>query len=438
MAFPTNSTSGGTTAQTIAPNLAQHARGIGVMFEVEFFDDAPANTTPSVPANPSESPSWSIVDPTGVQVTNGVGLPGSAPGRWTANWSVPPDAPLSTVSDKWRIVWNMVTGTGRQLQTTNPFDVIELRTPDTLDAVRDGSYLAYQGTSERLILRLPRRPSELTVTGFASTSLGNPCPTDTPVWSGSLADSSITEVEEQNMFVYIFDTPVLTDVGETQIVWNHRQTITSPNEVIVQRLFIPPRVFWSLNPSLRVIIDKLQKKLGTIHAYTDSDIFEYFQRGVGILNGTTPATNWDLQTFPYSSVTVRFLIEAAALWALRAQGLLSSELQFSFSGQQVTLDQDTSSGYDNLESKVVEDLVGDRPGSWPRTKVDMLRQAGSIAHVGNRIMGRYANNFNYTFKVFTSNVGTLDGSIFDPNVLRQNGVNAGFTLVDVQQLFGLI
>jgi len=428
MAFPTNATGGGTSAQVIAPNLAQHARGIGVVFEVDFFDDAPNNTIPAVPSNPATYPAWAIVDPSGNQVTSGVGTPGSNPGRWNASWNVPPDAPLSTQSNKWRIVWNMVTQTGRQLQQTFPFDVIELRTPDTLEDVRSHSYLCYQGNSERLILRLPRRPDELSVQGFKSTALSNPCPEDTAAFSGSLATSTITEIEEQNLFVYIFDTPALTGLGEYQIVWNYRQTITSPTETTVQRLFVPPRVFWSLNPSLRVLIDKLQKKQGTVHAYTDADTFEYFQRGIGILNGTTPATNWDLTTFPYASTTTRFLIEAAALWAMNAQQMLAGELQFSFSGQTVTLDLDQTGIYGEIAQRLIEDLTGEGPGSWPKTKVDISRQVGPIAHVGNRLLGRYGTN-QYTYKVWSSDVGAGSPTIFEQ--YPGPGVNVGFTLTDV-------
>jgi len=437
MAFPTNATGGGTTNQVIAPNLAQHARGIGVVFEADFFDDAPNNTTPAVPANPAESPSYTIVDPSGVQVNSGVGTPGSQPGRWTASWAVPQDAPLSTQSNKWRIVWNMVAQTARQLQQTLPFDVIELRTPDTLDDVRAESYMVYAGNSERVVLRLPRRPDEISIQGFMSSSLTNPCPSDTALFTGSLAGGTIVEVEEQNLFAYIFDTPALTDFGEIQVVWNYRQTITSPTETTVQRIFVPPSVFWSLGPSLRVLIDKLQKRQGAIQSYPDSDLFEYFQRGLGILNGTTPASDWSLLNFPYASTTTRFLIEAAALWAMHAQQLLAGELQFSFSGQSVTLDIDQQGVYDTIASKLLEDLRGTDPGAWPSAKRDIIRQATPIAHVANRLMGKYGMN-QYTYKVYSSGVGAGSPNIYDPTQFRGPGVNVGFTLTDTLIYLNLV
>src|SRR3954470_2967856 len=120
MAFPTFATEGSVTNAVIAPNLPQFARGNTVVLEVDFFDDAPTNTIPSVPGNPSMYPAFAIVDPTGVQVATGVGQPGSMPGRWQTSWTVPTSATLSTQSNKWLVVWNMVTATARQLQRTNP------------------------------------------------------------------------------------------------------------------------------------------------------------------------------------------------------------------------------------------------------------------------------------------------------------------------------
>jgi len=436
MPFPVYATGGGTPNQTIAPNLPQFARGIGVVFEVDFFDDAPTNSIPAVPSNPALYPAWTIVDPSGIQITSGVGTPGSNPGRWNASWNVPPSAPLSTQTNKWRIVWNMVTQTARQLQQTNPFDVIELRTPDTLQDLRSQAYLVYANQSERVLIRLPRRPDTLTVQIFGSKSLNDPSPCATPSFTGSLAASSVVEVQEQNLFTYYYDTPPLSSLGDYQVVWTYRQTVTSPTDTTVQQMHVPPPVFWSLAPSLRVLIDKLQKKQGSIQAYVDSDLYEYFQRGLGILNGSTPFTNWTLVNFPYQAATTRFLIEGAALWAMHAQHLLSGELQFSFSGQTATLDLDQTGVYDAVAQKLLEDLTGSGPGSWPHTKVDFIRQNTHIAVVGNRIMGRYAYN-QFVYKVNSGTIGS-DSPTLGQQFPGPGPIGVGFTLTDVLIYLNLV
>lgn len=434
MAFPVIKPVGGSVAHAVvAPNLPQHARGISALFEVDFFDDTPNNTIPAVPA--PNYPSWAVLDPTGVQVATGTGTPGAVPGRWQMNWFVSQTAPLSTRESKYRVVWNMVTQTGRQQTQTNPFDVIELRTPDTLEHLRAHAYMTYAGQSERLVLRLPKRPDSLSIAGYKAVSLTSPVPNSSASFSGSLGGGTITEVQEQNLYAYIFDTPALTQLGEYQIVWNYRMTVTSSSDVVVQKLFAPPPVIWSLIPSLRVLIDKLQKKSGTIHAYTDADIYEYFLRGIGYLNTSTPITNWDLCTFPYNPATTKFLIEGAALWALQAQHLLAGELQFSFSGQSVTLDIDQTGIYSEVVQRLYDDLFGGGPGGWKQAKVNLIRATTPIAHVGNRIMGKYAHN-RFTYKISSSSIGSSSQPLLQ--TIPGFGVNTGFTLTDVLVTLNLV
>lgn len=434
MAYPTIKSDSSVANAVIAPNLPQHARGIQATFEVEFFDDAPNNTVPSVPANAAIHPQWSIIDNLGVQVASGVGSPGSAPGRWQFQWHVPPNADLSTQSKKWRVIWNIVTQTNRQLRETQPFDVIDLRTPDTLEDLRAHAYLVYAGQSERLILRLPRRPDEISVMGFPSVSLQSPLPVDTPLFQGSLAGSEINETEEQNLFAYWIDTPPLSVLGEYQIVWQYRDTVTSPKITTIQKLIVPPSIFWSLVPGLKTLIDKLQKKGSTIHAYQDADIYEYFNRGIGYLNSASPATSWDMCSFPYSGLTMRFVIEAAALVALQAQHLLAGELQFSFSGQRVSLDLDQAGMYAEVVQRLTDSLFSANPGSWARAKVDLNRQMGAIAHVANRMMGRWQYN-NRTFKLESTSIGSRS-----PRALNGAGpqIAIGHTLTSVMLSLGLV
>lgn len=434
MAFPTYQPQNGPTYTVIAPNLAQHARGTSATFEVSFFEDPTTNSTPMVPANASLYPAYSIMDPSGVVVANGVGIAGSGPGRWQTAWNVPTNAALSTQSSKWIVVWTMTTATNRQAQQKVPFDVVELRTPESLEDLSSTAYMVYQGNSERLILRLPARPDSLTVTGRAATTMSDITPQATVAFSGSLALGTIVEVEEQNLYAYYFDTPPMNSLGEYQIVWNVRMTPTSRTETDVRKLYVPPPVFFSLGDSLKVLIDKLQKKYGTAHAYADADVYQHYLNALGTMNAVTPVTNWDLTTFPYNSITTRYLIEAAALHAMKAQHILAGELQFSFSGQTVTLDVDHTGMYSEVIDKLREDLTGDGKGGWPAAKVGFMRTRGPIAHVANRMMGRTQNQ-QYTYKMYSTNVGSDSPTLF--SAFPGASVGLGFTLTDLQVYLGL-
>lgn len=427
MPFPTIKPEGGGVATSvIAPNLAQFTRGNPALFEVDFFDDAPANQTPTIPVNPS-FPSWALIGPDGVQVATGVGTPGSNTGRWQTTYNMPPDAQLSTQSNKWRVIWTMMAATGRQTQIPLPFDVIELRTPDTLEDLRAHAYVAYQGDSERLVLRLPKRVQDsMSVRLFKTMDFGNPTPSADVFFEAALG-SGITVVEEQNLFTYIVDTPNLMDAGEYSVVWKYRYTMTSPSEVTIQKLFAPLPVFFSLEKSLRTIIDKLQKKSGTIQAYTISDIYEYFLRGIGFLNTPTPVSNYTFCNFPFTSMTVRFLLEAAALAAMEAQHLLSGELQFQFSGQAVTLDLDTTGIYGEVVERLKDHIFGDGKGSWPAAKVGLNRALNPNSIVGGRLMG--GRQTNWTVKVSSREIGASTPPLQAYN--GQGPLALGWTLQEV-------
>ena len=152
------------------------------------------------------------------------------------------------------------------------------------------------------------------------------------------------------------------------------------------------------------------------------------------MNGITPVTNWSLDNFPYASTTVRFLIEAAALWAMNAQQLVAGELAFSFSGQAVTLDLDQTSIYGEIAQRLIDDLTSDGKGSWPATKVGIMRQVAPIAVVGNRSMGRWENSIP-TYKLYSEQVGPNQQPLLQN--LPGPGVNFGHTLAAVQVYLGI-
>jgi intein/homing endonuclease len=84
-----------------------------------------------------------------------------------------------------------------------------------------------------------------------------------------------------------------------------------------------------------MLIDKLQKRLGVIQAYEDSDLVEYLTRGAELVNSGYPTTYFGYATMP-QMLTVHHLL-FSGWYALQAQGLLSTEVSFSFCVDENTL-----------------------------------------------------------------------------------------------------
>jgi hypothetical protein len=173
------------------------------------------------------------------------------------------------------------------------------------------------------------------------------------------------------------------EAGEYLIFWRIRETSVSPEDEIQQLLRVPEMNFWRLSQPLRILIDKLQKRLGWVQAYADSDIYEYILRGMDAANFVQPTTNWTLASVPIRSsrgVTTAVLLYAAT-WGLIAQQILEVELQYDHGGQtvQLTYNHDYS-GILGLISGLLDNfkeskqhiyriangpgLVGVRPKNW--------------------------------------------------------------------------
>ena len=80
--------------------------------------------------------------------------------------------------------------------------------------------------------------------------------------------------------------------------------------------------------SLRMLIDKLQKKLGLSFAYANEDIYEYLVEGTKLINSYWPPSNYTTSAPPNSIEA--FIIIAGAWWGLTAQRILYAETNLSF------------------------------------------------------------------------------------------------------------
>lgn len=342
----------------ISPQKA--VRGTSVAFEQLFLESD--GVTPLVPSDPSAYPSVSIVSPSEEIIQSGVAT-SLGDGRWRFTWFVPADADLATADNPWRIDWLMVVNGGRQIERQSNFLVI-----DNIEASTDErSYinLSFEGTPERAIVKFKAPQSEL-----SCTLVPNNTSTFTDLTPG------IQTVNQDGFHAYYVDTPPLA-VGCYLVIWRSRQTPVSPQHTFVQQIRVPEPLFWWLQPDLRMFIDKIQKKIGHVQAYSDADLYSYMIRGTEYVNAVNPISGWTLTTWPTVYGMNNFLILASAWWGLNAQYLSEGELAFSFSGQTVTLDVDRTGYYADAMGRIKDYL----DNQLQQTKRNMLRRTstGSLA-----------------------------------------------------------
>ncbi|RKZ82983.1 MAG: hypothetical protein DRQ39_10050 [Gammaproteobacteria bacterium] len=336
-------------------------RGTAVLFQELFVEE---DGTPLLPGDPSAYPSVSIISSTEEVVQTGVATQViGSPGRWQFSWFVPADVDLSPSDTPWRIDWMLLTNGGRQITRSAHFVII-----DNIEATpEDRQYfnLTFSGQTERLIVKFKdvQEAVQLTIIDPGGVSV-----TLTP---------RIEEVKQGQFYMYYADTDALVRTGCYLVIWNTRQTAVSPPNTFVQQVRVPELFFWQLQPDFRLLIDKIQKKIGHVQAYSDSDLYGYLQRGVEILNQTNPVSNWNLTNFPTHFGFTTFLLAAATWWGLQAQYLSEAELSFNYSGQTVTLDVDRTGFYADAMGRLKDYLDKD----LQNTKRNALRRVsvGSIA-----------------------------------------------------------
>jgi hypothetical protein len=194
------------------------------------------------------------------------------------------------------------------------------------------------------------------------------------------------EVQDDTGFTYYTDSPALTTAGSYSALWTVRDTVLSQVDYEHQAVQVMTTTTAHLMNSLRMLIDKLQKKLGLVFAYSNEDIYEYLQEGMKLINSYWPPSNFSVTTAPPNSIEA-FIVLAGAWWGLTAQRILYAETNLSFSGQSVTLDYNPGADIDSIISTFKETL----DNSVSKVKQQLLRQASGVGSIATRPY-RYRTN----------------------------------------------
>lgn len=302
-------------------------RGQLETFFFKFFYDQ-SETQPVVPVDPQTHPNFRILAPNGEILHQGIAVPAGSPGFWRVGWIVPKDAELTNVNKRYRFQTIIVDANFRQFETSFEFDVVETAVPAQKPELQQ--LLTFVGEGIRINFANSVRPDSLKVKvvprgqDFSPLHVAN-WTFPVPVIPGP---NDLKEIQRGNEYVYYTDVPIFPAVGEYTAMWNVRDFPESSPDMELQSIEVISSATFQLMKSLRMLIDKLQKKLGIVYAYTNEDIIEYLKRGIGNINAFTPPTFYNLSTIPAPLESLAIM--ASAVWGLTAQRILYAETSFEF------------------------------------------------------------------------------------------------------------
>lgn len=359
-------------------------RGQLEFFNWKFFYDQ-AETQPIPPLDPQAYPSYRILDPSGAILAQGVGVPAGAPGHWKIGWVVPKAAQLTNPHRRYQMATVMVDKEMRQWELSWDFDVVESAIKPQEPELQQ--FLTFVNTPIRLFFKNTVRPVSLQVGLFLKGQDTRPLHTailtyPIPIPAGS---TDLQEVEDGTGFTYYVDTPAINSAGSYSALWQVRDTTISQLDFEHQVVQVVTTTAAHMINSLRMLVDKLQKKLGLAFAYTNEDLYEYLSEGTKLINSYWPPTNYNVSAPPNSIEA--FIVLAGAWWGLTAQRILYAETNLSFSGQTVTLDYNPGADIDSIISTFKETL----DNSVSKVKLQLSRQASGVGSIATRPY-RYRTN----------------------------------------------
>ncbi len=284
-------------------------RGNLEFFSWKFFYDKD-ESQPILPLDNQSYPSYRILDPSGTMLSQGVAIAAGIPGHWKIGWVVPKTAQLTNPHRRYQIATVMVDKEMRQWELSWHFDVVESAIKAQEPELQQ--FLSFLNAPIRVFFKNTVRPNELTMSFFVKGQDNKPLhtglltyPIPTPA-----APTDILEIEDDTGFTYYLDIPPINRAGSYSALWQVRDTVLSQLDYEHQVVQIITTTTAHLINSLRMLIDKLQKKLGLAFAYTNEDIYEYLSEGVKLINAYWPPSNYSL-TAPPDSIEA-FIVLAGA------------------------------------------------------------------------------------------------------------------------------
>lgn len=360
-------------------------RGTVHRFEASFFEDD-AQTTPIVPEDNTKYPTYTIYDVANNAISTGIGTLITS-GNYYSRWSCPEEAVLSSDDRMYRIEWAMLDSNSRQFNFVQEFNVVD----EIIETSANHEQVLHNLVNKPYVFTYKTKtiPHEITLDVFFGQNQDNKVVDGVQKSTGEI---QMRTQDEWQVWYYSVEENILNQNGCYTVLWTVNESEIS----------VPVNDFQILNnldaaalqfiPHVRMVIDKMQKKLSTIQAYQDSDIVEYLNRGIQFINAWFPVTYYDITNMPSALHTA--LVMSASWYGLNAQHLLEVELQYDFSGQIDSFSFDHASGLESALGRIWDYFTT----TLAQTKTQIFRTSHRVGTGANRLQSlRGGYNQNIVF-----------------------------------------
>lgn len=301
-------------------NKKTFSRNEQVRFTAKFFEED-EEINPIIPIS-SAYPSFQIRNPKSDIVLSGTAVDYSTQGNYQVSWTIPRDAMLSSDEDSWTIEWIMVASDGRQIQYKENFLVVDL----SIETEEDHSIIQVVQAQKtfRLHNYFEIDPIEINLDIFDATNSSEPIL--------SFDKSQLVFVKNERGHIgYYVDVKNGLSQGEYLAMWSYRYSELSDISREYKSVRSVKHTILRYADQLKILIDRYNKRQSAPNAYSDSDLIEFLDKGLGMVNAwypvSNPAITWDtVDGSPYKI----FVIACSAIWALKSQYLLENDLAFNF------------------------------------------------------------------------------------------------------------
>lgn len=288
-------------------------------FIASFYTDS-TYTTAVEPISASY-PSYSIINPEGDIIESGTAVSYDTAGKYKVIFTIPDNALLSTDNDGWFIEWTMVSSDNRQLQYKENFLVVDARVETPMDT--SIIQVAPEGEPFRIINYFETNPTYLKADIYPSKN------TTTAV--ATIESTGMTgPISENGHIGYYADVDGFTQ-GDYLIIWSYRNSELSEMSREFKTIRIIRTTILRFVDQLRILIDRFQKRQSAPNAYSDSDLIEFLNKGLEMVNAWYPSCDplitWDDVDGTAYPI---YVIACAAIYGLRSQYLLENDLSFNF------------------------------------------------------------------------------------------------------------